>query len=490
MLSSLALSGCGEGATSTSTVPEPTTTDTSTEPEHVHKYEFDSFVWDTSHAENWTAQAKLVCAYDPTHISMVDNVAENTQYSSPTCVPGSRTYVAKYEEHEETKVEVIPPVESHDLNDYGFCNRCRQFCGEVLNIKDKQSVTLTLNGVVKNKKYFYMVKNLNSKETYRSKYLGDGTEDIPVSEITSKAYVLVDEDVKQASSFEDYPEAKVNASGGDLKYSQVNHDALYFCFIAPNHETEKTIQLEIDVCHYLDPNNELSKYGFCRAGEYCGGTHEFGDRVQDVTVDASEAPVFHCWDFKENNGLVGIYTGFSQEATTIDFYILKDNKKMEKLVTAEANSYFHSKAFNDSVDGRIYSVFKTTAEEYMDVTVVYLDKVDEHFVSLKEKRYFGGTRSYGEDLDLSIDRKLGNTWFSPSVNWMDVEPDTTYEIKTDNKDILNNIKAYQIVGEDLALKELPITDNKIVTESGDSFHFEIISEADLDGVKFSVVKKD
>ncbi|MBQ3754626.1 MAG: hypothetical protein II867_00495, partial [Clostridia bacterium] len=52
--------------------------------EHEHDYEFDSFVW-TETATGWTAQAKLVCKGDNTHISMENATVTVTSDVAATC---------------------------------------------------------------------------------------------------------------------------------------------------------------------------------------------------------------------------------------------------------------------------------------------------------------------------------------------------------------------------------------------------------------------
>lgn len=489
-LGAITLGGCNSGGTTT-TSSEPTTTEapttepTTTTTEHVHEYEFDSFVWDTSVARHWTAKAKLVCKYDPTHISYVDDVARAIGELTPTCTPGRMTYEAKYLDHEERNFEELPPVDPHIDNAYGFCMRCRGYVGTELDMKDEESVTFTLNGVEKDKTYFYMVKNLNPNETYRSQYLGEGTTDVPVENVTSTAFVRVAEDVKLDTSFEAYPEAKINASGSELKYSQVNYDALYFSFKA-SVSTTKTINIQIDTCHYLDPHDELSAYGFCRAGEYCGDKHESGEVVNDITVEASKTPLFHSWNFGEHSGTVGLYAGFTQEATTVSFYILKENNKMELLLNAGANCDHQPKTFEGSVDGIIYGVFKTTSSEYMDVPIAFAAKLDEHFFSIGEREwFFGGYQSISSDFELSSNKKTGNTWYTCCVSSTEVDASKTYTIETSSDEIKNGIKVYQKI--DGTIKEITVTDNKFSPEKDNSsLYFEITSEANLNGQKFSL----
>lgn len=487
----MTLGGCNGGETSTSTSTEPTTTEapttepTTTTTEHVHEYEFDSFVWATSVARHWTAKAKLVCKYDSTHISYVDDVARAIGELTPTCTPGRMTYEAKYQDHEERNFEELPPVDPHIDNDYGFCMRCRGYVGTELDMKDKESVTFTLNGVEKDKTYFYMVKNLNPKETYRSQYLGEGATDVPVENVTSKAYVRVAEDVKLDTSFEAYPEAKINASGSELKYSQVNYDALYFTFKA-SIATTKTINIQIDTCHYLDPDDELSDYGFCQAGEYRGEKHECGEVVNYIEVEASKTPLYYSWNFGEPSGTVGLYAGLTQEATTVSFYILKENNKMELLLKAGANDDHQPKAFEGSVDGIIYAVFKTTSSEYMDVPIAFAAKLDEHFYSIGEREwFFGGYQSISSDFELSSDKKIGNTWYTACIQTEDVVASKTYTIETSSDDIKNGFKVYQRI--DKVFKEITVTDGKFSPEEdGYGLYFEITSSANLNGKKFSL----
>lgn len=81
---------------------------------HAHDYQFDSFVWA---ADNTTAQVKLVCADDETHVSYVD--AEMTAYThEATCTADAYTvYEAIYGGNSETRT--VTAAGSALGHDYG-----------------------------------------------------------------------------------------------------------------------------------------------------------------------------------------------------------------------------------------------------------------------------------------------------------------------------------------------------------------------------------
>ena len=74
-----------------------------------HDYIFTSYVWNTDTAGAYSAQAKLVCAHDATHIRYEDATVTSEITTSPTCtLTGVRSYTATYEDQEsENKTETL-----------------------------------------------------------------------------------------------------------------------------------------------------------------------------------------------------------------------------------------------------------------------------------------------------------------------------------------------------------------------------------------------
>ena len=99
-----------------------------------HNYEFSHFVWD-----GFTAQALYVCSHNEEHILQFYAIITSDVTSSPTCTTmGIRTYTAIYDNHIDTKQEILSAL-GHDLqhhtaqeptctnigvNAYDTCSRC------------------------------------------------------------------------------------------------------------------------------------------------------------------------------------------------------------------------------------------------------------------------------------------------------------------------------------------------------------------------------
>lgn len=73
-----------------------------------HDYQFASFVWDTSVAGAYTGQAKYICSHDNSHVTYFNATTTSTITAAPTCEnTGIRTYTASYDDHTDTKTEVL-----------------------------------------------------------------------------------------------------------------------------------------------------------------------------------------------------------------------------------------------------------------------------------------------------------------------------------------------------------------------------------------------
>ena len=496
LLGAMTLGGCNGGETSTSVTPEPTTstpttspTSSSTTPEHIHKYEFDSFVWDKSVAGHWKAHAKLVCAYDPTHISIVDCKCEIVGHLTPTCTPGRNTYEATYEDHEEREFEEVPPIQDHKIDDRGFCTLCHNYQGNELDMKDKESVTFELNGIQANKTYFYMVKNLNPLETYRTRYEEGETEIDPPEGIEVSSYAHTGEG-KQAADFTEYKEAKVDATESEKKFSQVGASELYFTYKAPE-STESVVKLIIETTHHIDPDAELGEYGFCQGGHYNGTTYECGEKALEFRIESKKKPTYLCWDLGETSEVAGIATGFSEEDVTIKFYVLKEGNSMELLRTAHANDSFLPKEYKDSIDGKVYAVCTTEKSEGSTVPAALVDKLDEHFFAIHWGNFFCGSPvSIDTTFTLDDDNRIGKTWYTKRVQILDVDTTKTYRIHSSNDDIKNGIRVYQENEnkEKTELVEIELTNLEFKPVYEDHIYFEVTAEdADsLQGQSFTV----
>ena len=81
-----------------------------------HNYEFDSFIWSTTYS---TAQAKLICANDASHIKYEEIKAVVT-YPTPATLTekGIRRYTVTYGEHSEFK-DVEVPIKKPEIEDNG-----------------------------------------------------------------------------------------------------------------------------------------------------------------------------------------------------------------------------------------------------------------------------------------------------------------------------------------------------------------------------------
>ncbi len=84
-----------------------------------HDYVFDSYVWDTSIAGAYTAQVKLVCSHDNTHILYEDATVTSVVTTAATCTTtGVRTYTATYGDQDAgTKAETISAL-GHTFTHY------------------------------------------------------------------------------------------------------------------------------------------------------------------------------------------------------------------------------------------------------------------------------------------------------------------------------------------------------------------------------------
>ena len=119
LLAMLGLSACAGGKEdskkpSGSEASEPQTSESETSPEdstgsqeHVHNMVFDSFVW-TLTPGAYTAKAKYVCSANDGHEELHDAIMTKVEHVAPQCEEdGFDTWKASYEEHEETKNEVL-----------------------------------------------------------------------------------------------------------------------------------------------------------------------------------------------------------------------------------------------------------------------------------------------------------------------------------------------------------------------------------------------
>ena len=156
-----------------------------------HDYSFDSFVWNESVSGNWTAQAKLICANDPTHISLVAATMSVVSNTPATCqAAGAKVYRATYGTHQEDRTENFAQL-SHNADAYGFCTVGGEYLGETGTLTDEGIYMQYYSpafSIETGKVYYYRVGGGVSGHGFELEDI-DGTVDFTTLQACFKAYV-------------------------------------------------------------------------------------------------------------------------------------------------------------------------------------------------------------------------------------------------------------------------------------------------------------
>lgn len=211
-LGAMVIAGCGGdgGGTTSGTSSTGSNPTTSTQP-HQHDYQFNSFVWNKTVANAWTAQAKLVCPAD-SDVKMVDATVTIVSQTASNCgVHGSKVYQAVYDSHQEQQTEELPYNDNHVLNpETGWCYGFHQYLGaeEAFgNVGDYNKVTINLGNIGDNFNYCFRAPG-KSGHTY---YFED-SDVIQQSDVS--AFTIVDNKIKPLSiKFADHEIAEVGSDG-------------------------------------------------------------------------------------------------------------------------------------------------------------------------------------------------------------------------------------------------------------------------------------
>ena len=121
--------------TYTATYENNIDTDTESIPATGHEYQFDSFVWN-----GYAAKAKYICSNDNNHIieydaEIIEFITKNATYNEN----GEKTYTATYDNHTDTKIEIIPAT-GHEYQFDSFVWENISSKAKYVNINDNTKI--------------------------------------------------------------------------------------------------------------------------------------------------------------------------------------------------------------------------------------------------------------------------------------------------------------------------------------------------------------
>lgn len=214
-LGAMVIAGCGGGNGDSSGTTSGTTNATGFNPTtsaqpHQHDYRFDSFVWNKTVPNAWTAQAKLVCSAD-SDVKMVDATVTIVSQTASNCgVHGSKVYKAVYGSYQQQQTEELPYNENHVMNpETGWCYGFHQYMGATKNFDDQgyyNNVHVNLGNIGDNFNYCFRMPGKTGH-----KYNFEDCDVIQESDVT--AFTIVDNAIKPLSL--DYSVGQIAEVGSD-----------------------------------------------------------------------------------------------------------------------------------------------------------------------------------------------------------------------------------------------------------------------------------